>query len=155
MANELSNLQPAPGSRKARTRVGRGEGSGKGKTAGRGQKGAKSRSGSKTRPHFEGGQMPLHRRLPKRGFTNPFSKVFTEINVERLAGFEAGAEVTAESLVAAGVVRKVEKDGVKLLGRGDLSVALNVKVAKVSATAKEKILAAGGSVGELTAADEG
>jgi len=154
MANELSNLKPAPGSRKARTRVGRGEGSGKGKTAGRGQKGAKSRSGSKTRPHFEGGQMPLHRRLPKRGFHNPFSKQYTVINVDRLAGLASGTDVTAESLVEAGVVRKVDKDGVKLLGRGDLSVALNVKVAKVSAAAKEKILAAGGSVEELTAAAE-
>lgn len=155
MANELTNLKPVPGSRKARTRVGRGEGSGKGKTSGRGQKGAKSRSGSKARPQFEGGQMPLHRRLPKRGFRNPFSKEFTVVNVAGLNGLAAGSEVTAETLVAAGVVRKVAKDGVKLLGRGDLSVALNVKVAKVSASAKDKVLAAGGSVEELTAADEG
>lgn len=153
MANELSNLQPIPGSRKTRMRVGRGEGSGKGTTAGRGTKGDKSRSGYKTRPYFEGGQMPLHRRLPKRGFHNPFSKVFTVVNVQALAGLPAGSTVTEASLVEAGIVRKVEKDGVKLLGRGDVGVALHVQVAKVSGAAREKILAAGGTVADDSPAE--
>lgn len=153
MANELSNLAPNPGARKARTRVGRGEGSGKGKTAGRGTKGDKARSGYKTRPYFEGGQMPLHRRLPKRGFWNPFSKDYAVVNLEQLARFEAGATIDAASLAASGVVSKVGKDGVKILGRGDVSVALHVTVAKISASARAKIEAAGGSVTVLSEVD--
>lgn len=154
MANELSGLQPAPGSRKARTRVGRGEGSGKGKTAGRGTKGAKSRSGSKTRPYFEGGQMPLHRRLPKRGFHNPFSKEYTVLNLSQLSGFADGAEVSEDTLLGAGVVRRIAKNGVKVLGRGEISVSLHLRVSKVSGSAREKVLAAGGSVSELETGGE-
>ncbi len=146
MANELSNLHPVPGERRPRTRVGRGEGSGKGKTAGKGTKGAQARSGYKSRPGFEGGQMPLHRRLPKKGFTNIFAKDYEELNVGRLGGLEAGTEVTAESLKAAGIVSRIGKDGVKILGRGDLGVALHVRVAKLSKSAAEKITAAGGTI---------
>jgi large subunit ribosomal protein L15 len=146
MANELSQLKPAAGSRKNRTRVGRGEGAGKGKTAGRGTKGAQSRSGYKTRPGFEGGQMPLHRRLPKVGFTNIFAKDFSTANVEQLAKLEAGTVVTAELLKEKGIVSKIGKDGVKILGRGDLGVALHVRVSKLTASAAEKITAAGGTV---------
>ncbi|MCO4746302.1 MAG: 50S ribosomal protein L15 [Proteobacteria bacterium] len=146
MANELSNLKPSPGSTRSRMRVGRGEGSGKGKTAGRGTKGAQSRSGYSRRPGFEGGQMPLQRRLPKKGFTNIFAKDFEVVNVARLADLEAGSEVTAESLKAAGIISRIGKDGVKVLGRGELGVALHVRVSKLSRTAAEKILAAGGSV---------
>ena len=152
MANELTDLKPNPGSRRNRTRVGRGEGSGKGKTAGRGTKGAQSRSGYKTRPGFEGGQMPLHRRLPKVGFTNIFAKDFETVNVERLAGLEAGTVVTAESLKAAGIISRIGKDGVKILGRGELGVALHVRVSKLTRSAAEKITAAGGTTeGELPA----
>ncbi len=146
MANELSNLAPRPGARKAATRVGRGEGSGKGKTCGRGTKGAKSRSGYTHRAYFEGGQMPLHRRLPKVGFTNIFAKDFETVNVDRLAGLEAGSVVTAESLKAAGIISRIGKDGVKLLGQGELGVALHVRVAKLTKSAAEKIVAAGGTV---------
>lgn len=146
MANELSNLKPALGERRNRTRVGRGEGSGKGKTAGRGTKGAQARSGYKTRPGFEGGQMPLHRRLPKRGFTNIFAKDFEVINVTRVAGLSAGTVVTAESLKEAGLISRIGKHGVKILGRGDLGVALHVRVAKLSQSAADKIVAAGGSI---------
>jgi large subunit ribosomal protein L15 len=149
MANELSELAPRPGSRRAKMRIGRGEGSGKGTTAGRGTKGDGSRGGFKNRPYFEGGQMPLHRRLPKKGFNNVFAKDFEELNLEKLAGLEAGATVTAEFLHEAGLVSRVGKDGVKLLGRGDVGVALHVKLAKVSAGAREKIVAAGGTVEEL------
>lgn len=146
MANELSNLHPVPGERRERTRVGRGEGSGKGKTAGKGTKGAQARAGYTYKPGFEGGQMPLHRRLPKKGFTNIFAKDFETINVERLAGLEAGTVVTAESLKASGMISRIGKDGVKILGRGDLGVALHVRVAKLTRSAAEKITAAGGSV---------
>ncbi len=146
MAKELSNLHPVPGERRPRTRVGRGEGSGKGKTAGKGTKGAQSRSGYTYRPGFEGGQMPLHRRLPKKGFTNIFAKDYEVLNVERLNALEPGATVTAESLKQAGLISRIGKDGVKILGRGDLGVALHVRVAKVSASAANKIVAAGGTV---------
>lgn len=146
MANELSNLHPAPGERRTRTRLGRGEGSGKGKTAGRGTKGAQSRSGYTHRPGFEGGQMPLHRRLPKKGFRNIFAKQFTTVNLERLAGLEAGTVVTAGSLKDAGLVRTVAKDGVKILGRGDIGVAIHVRVSKLTRSAAAKIVAAGGTV---------
>jgi len=146
MANELSNLSPVPGERKPRTRVGRGEGAGKGKTAGRGTKGAQARSGWTRRPAFEGGQMPLARRLPKKGFKNPFAKEYAVVNVGRLSGFEANAVITAERLKEAGVISKIGKDGVKILGRGDLGVALHVRVAKLSKSAADKITAAGGTI---------
>ncbi len=152
MANELSNLAPHPGARKSRMRVGRGEGSGKGTTAGRGTKGDGSRGGFKNRAYFEGGQMPLHRRLPKKGFHNVFAKDYETLNLEKLDGFEAGTVVTSELLHAARVVSRVGKDGVKLLGRGEVTVALHVKLAKVSASAKAKIEAAGGTVEELAGA---
>jgi large subunit ribosomal protein L15 len=127
-------------------RIGRGEGSGKGKTAGRGTKGAQARGGYNNRARFEGGQMPLHRRLPKQGFTNIFAKDFEVINLVKLATLPAGAVVTAETLREAGIVRRSPKDGVKILGQGDLGVALHVRVAKLSRSASEKILAAGGTV---------
>jgi large subunit ribosomal protein L15 len=146
MANELANLKPAPGSTKKRTRRGRGEGSGLGKTSGRGQKGAGARSGGQTAPGFEGGQMPLHRRLPKRGFHNMFSKDYTVINVRDLNRFEAGTEVTAELLKSTGAISQLGKNGVKVLGNGDLAVSLTVKAAKFSKSAAEKIAAAGGTV---------
>ncbi len=145
MANELANLKPAPGSTKTRTRRGRGEGSGLGKTSGRGQKGQHARSGGSTAPGFEGGQMPLHRRLPKRGFHNLFSKDYTIINVRDLNRFDAGTDVTAELLKSTGAVAKLGKDGVKVLGNGELGVALNVKAAKFSKSAADKIAAAGGT----------
>lgn len=146
MANELSNLAPNPGSRKTRMRLGRGEGSGKGRNAGRGTKGDKSRSGHKVRAYFEGGQMPLHRRLPKRGFFNHFGKDFEVVNLEKLGDVEAGTQVTADFLADAGIISRVGKDGVKLLGRGEVTVALHVKLAKVSDSARAKIVAAGGTV---------
>lgn len=145
MANELANLKPSPGSTKSRKRVGRGEGSGKGKTAGRGTKGQHSRSGSGVLPGFEGGQMPLQRRLPKRGFHNPFSKDYTTLNVSALEGrFEAGTEITAKLLRESGVISGIGRDGIKILGNGELSVALNVKAARFTKTAVEKIEKAGG-----------
>ncbi len=146
MADELSRLAPAPGSRKRRTRVGRGEGSGKGKTCGRGTKGQKSRSGGRIRRGFEGGQMPLQRRLPKRGFHNPFSKDYTVVNVEDLAGrFEAGTTVDLDLLKQAGVVSRKGRDGLKVLGRGELDVALTIRAAKFSAGGLRAIEAAGGT----------
>ena len=146
MANELSDLHPLPGERRPRTRIGRGHGSGLVKTAGRGQKGAQSRSGYSLRPGFEGGQMPLHRRLPKHGFKNPFAKVYTEVNVGRLAGLDAGTVVTAELLLERRIVSRLEKDGVKVLGGGEPGVALHVRVSKLTRSAAAKILAAGGTV---------
>jgi len=146
MANELSNLKPVPGSQKARTRIGRGQGSGLGKTAGRGTKGQQARGGYSRAAGFEGGQMPLKRRLPKVGFTNIFAKDYTEVNVGQLARFAAGSVVDAQALEAAGVISRIGKHGVKLLGNGDVTVALTVKLAKVSAGAAAKIQAAGGAV---------
>jgi large subunit ribosomal protein L15 len=146
MANELSNLKPVPGSQKARTRVGRGQGSGLGKTAGRGTKGQQARGGYSRAAGFEGGQMPLKRRLPKVGFTNIFAKDYTEVNVGQLASFAAGSVVDAKVLHESGVISRIGKDGVKVLGNGELAVALTVKVAKVSAGAAAKIQAAGGTV---------
>ena len=140
---KLNELQPAEGSKFAAKRVGRGIGSGNGKTSGKGHKGQKARSGGGVRPGFEGGQMPLYRRLPKRGFTNIFAKQYVTINVEVLEKFENGAEVTAETLKEAGIISKT-LDGVKILGRGELTKSLNVKVANYSASAKEKIEKAGG-----------
>lgn len=143
---KLHELKPAEGSTKSRKRVGRGNGSGLGNTAGKGHKGQGSRSGGGVRPGFEGGQMPMTRRLPKRGFTNNFGKEYTVINVSDLEErFEQGAEVTIESLFETGLIKKV-MDGVKVLGEGELTKSLTVKVQKVSKTAAEKITAAGGKV---------
>ena len=140
---KLYDLHPAEGSRTAPKRVGRGAGSGLGKTSGRGHKGQKARSGGVVRPGFEGGQMPLIRRVPKRGFYNPFSKEYAVINVKDLASFEAGSVVDYEALKAAGKLKK-EFDGLKVLGDGELNVALTVKAAKFTESAKQKIEAAGG-----------
>jgi large subunit ribosomal protein L15 len=141
---DLSNLQPAEGSRQSDNfRRGRGHGSGNGKTAGKGHKGQKARSGA-PRPGFEGGQMPLYRRLPKRGFTCRNSKTIVAVNVKDLERFEDGAEVTVESLVASGLVSN-PRDGVKILGNGGISKKLTVKVNAFSEGAKAKIEAAGGS----------
>ena len=140
----LNELKPAAGSKKDSFRVGRGHGSGNGKTSGKGHKGQKARSGGGVRPGFEGGQMPIYRRLPKRGFTNIFAKTYTEINVAALNNFEDGATVTAESLKAAGIIKKLN-DGIKVLGRGDLTAKnLTVQAAKFTKSAEEKIAAAGG-----------
>ena len=141
---KLHELKPAEGAVKSRKRLGRGTATGQGKTAGRGQKGQKSRSGGGVRVGFEGGQMPLARRLPKRGFKNPFRKIYTEVNVELLNRFENGTEVTAELLKSTGAVSKIEKDGIKILGQGNLEKAVTVKAAKFTASAQEKIEKAGG-----------
>ena len=146
---KLNELQPAAGAHRKATRVGRGISAGKGKTAGRGTKGQNSRSGGGPRPYFEGGQLPLVRRLPHlRGFTNIWRVEYTPINLERLSSFEAGSEVSPESLVAAGLIKSV-REAVKILGMGEMDRALTVKAHKFSATAREKILAAGGTVEEL------
>ncbi len=148
MANELSSLSPPAGSTRKRMRVGRGEGSGKGKTAGRGQKGQRARGTVKR--GFEGGQMPLARRLPKRGFKNIFAKQFTEVRIDRIAErFEAGEVVDAAELKARGVVSKIAKDGIKVLGNGEISHALTVRAAKFTRSASEKIAAAGGVAEEV------
>ncbi|GGK21148.1 50S ribosomal protein L15 [Caldalkalibacillus thermarum] len=140
---KLHELKPAPGSRKARKRVGRGIGSGMGKTAGRGTKGQKARAGGGVRPGFEGGQMPLYRRLPKRGFNNPTRKEYAIVNLETLNRFEEGTTVTPELLKEIGIVKNL-KDGLKILGDGELKVKLTVKANKFSQSAIEKIEAAGG-----------
>ncbi|MDR0198943.1 MAG: 50S ribosomal protein L15 [Streptococcaceae bacterium] len=143
---ELNNLHPAEGSRKTRNRVGRGTSSGNGKTSGRGQKGQKARSGGKVRPGFEGGQTPLFRRMPKRGFLNVNRKEYAIVNLDQLNKLKDGSEVTVESLVEAKIVKQT-LDGVKILGNGDLKAKnLKVKVAKISETAKAAIEKAGGSV---------
>ena len=139
----LDELKPTEGSRFETKRVGRGIGSGTGKTSGKGHKGQNARSGGGVRPGFEGGQMPLYRRLPKRGFTNIFAKQYVTINVEVLEKLENGTGVTAETLKEAGIISKV-LDGVKILGRGEITKSLNVKVAGYTASAKEKIEKAGG-----------
>lgn len=140
---KLQNLQPSEGSAKKPYRKGRGAGSGNGKTAGRGHKGQWARSGGGVRPGFEGGQMPLARRLPKRGFHNIFGTTYAPVNVSALDRFEDGTEVTAQSLVEAGIVKN-QLDGVKILGSGELTKKLTVKAAAFSASAKEKIEKAGG-----------
>ena len=140
---KLHELHPAEGSTTAQKRLGRGTGSGLGKTSGKGHKGAKARSGGGKRPGFEGGQMPLYRRVPKRGFTNVFGTEYAAVNVERLEVFEDGAVVDAAALLEKKIIRK-ELDGVKILGVGELTKKLTVKAAKFSATAKEKIEAVGG-----------
>jgi large subunit ribosomal protein L15 len=154
---DLKNLAPVEGSRRPRKRVGRGNGSGLGKTCGRGHKGQNSRSGGGVRPGFEGGQMPLHRRLPKRGFSNyPFRKRYALVNIRDLAGFEADAVIDPQALVEAGLVRKLY-DGVKILGEGDLGVPLTIRAHRFSKSAVAKIEAAGGkaeTVGRKPSADE-
>ncbi len=143
MAIRLNTLRPAKGANRKSKRVGRGIGTGHSKTATRGYKGQKSRSGTSVRPGFEGGQMPLYRRLPKRGFTNIFRKAYTIVNLDSLAGFEAGSVVDLEALKARGIVKNV-KDGIKVLGDGDLKHALTVRANKFSKSAAEKIQKAGG-----------
>ena len=140
---KLHELQPAPGSRKERTRVGRGIGSGKGKTSGRGQKGQTARSGGGVRLGFEGGQTPLFRRLPKRGFTNINRKEYAIVNLDALNRYEDGTEVTPELLLETGVISRL-KSGVKILGKGQIEKKLTVKAHKFSSSAKEAIEAAGG-----------
>jgi len=140
----IYELKPAPGSKKKKKRVGRGIGSGHGKTSTRGQDGQWSRSGGGVRPGFEGGQMPLSRRLPKRGFTNIFAKEYATVNVSELNGFEDGTEVTVELLKEKRIIRKTY-DGLKVLGNGEITKKLTVKAAKFTQTAAEKIAAAGGT----------
>ena len=140
----LSNLSPAPGSTQARKRVGRGPGSGLGKTSGKGHKGHKARTGGSTNPGFEGGQMPMYRRLPKRGFTNPFKVIAQAVNLADLKKVSA-SEVTPETLYSAGLISKVDSP-VKLLGTGDADRAYTVRGVSLSASARAKIEAAGGSI---------
>jgi large subunit ribosomal protein L15 len=142
---KLHELQPAKGATKDRKRKGRGVGSGGGKTAGRGSKGQKARSGAGIRPGWEGGQMPLHRRLPKRGFTNIFKKEIAVINVGDLERFDSGMVVDRATLVRSGLL-KGNYDGVKLLGQGEINIALTIKLDAISRSARGKIEAAGGSV---------
>ena len=142
---KLHELSPAEGSAKDSYRKGRGPGSGNGKTAGKGHKGQNARSGGGVRPGFEGGQIPLYRKHPKRGFNNKFAKVYTVVNVEQLNVFEDGAVVDLDALMAKRIVRKVV-DGVKILGNGELTRKLTVKATVFSASAKEKIEAAGGKI---------
>jgi large subunit ribosomal protein L15 len=145
---KLNELSPAQGSTKAAWRKGRGPGSGNGKTAGKGHKGQNARSGGGVRPGFEGGQLPLYRKLPKRGFKNRFAVNYSIVNVAALNKFEDGAVVDLEALLAAKIVRK-PLDGLKVLGNGDLTKKLTVKATVFSATAKEKIEAAGGKIEEV------
>ena len=140
---KLHELHPAEGSTTAAKRLGRGVGSGLGKTAGKGHKGAKARSGGGKRPGFEGGQMPLYRRVPKKGFTNIFRMEYAEVNVGQLEVFNDGVVVNAELLKAAGIIKKT-MDGVKVLGNGELTKKLTVEAAKFTESAKEKIEAVGG-----------
>ena len=142
---KIHELRPAEGSKHLPKRLGRGTGSGIGKTSAKGNKGQKARSGSK-KNGFEGGQMPLARRLPKRGFYNHFAKEYTIINISDLNGLENGTEVTGELLEALGIISKLEKDGLKVLGNGELTKALTVKAAKFSKSAEEAIKNAGGNV---------
>ena len=140
---KLHELSPAPGSVKDVKRKGRGAGSGNGKTAGKGHKGQNARSGGGVRPGFEGGQMPLQRRIPKRGFNNIFAKKYAAINVSALERFEDGATVDEKAIIEAGILKK-PLDGIKMLGNGELTKKLTVSVAAFSASAKQKIEAAGG-----------
>ncbi|MDO4546704.1 MAG: 50S ribosomal protein L15 [Clostridia bacterium] len=140
---KLHELKPAVGSTSSGKRLGRGIGSGLGKTSGKGHKGAKARSGGGKRPGFEGGQMPLTRRLPKRGFYNPFRTELVAINVDRLEIFEDGMTVTPVELIQYGIIKNI-RDGVKIMGNGEITKKLTVQANKFTATAKEKIEAAGG-----------
>ncbi|MDH4320085.1 MAG: 50S ribosomal protein L15 [Desulfobulbaceae bacterium] len=143
----LSNLSPSPGSRKPKKRLGRGPGTGHGKTAGKGHKGAKARSGGGVKMGFEGGQMPLQRRLPKRGFTNVFKKQYAIVNLSDLARFEAGSKIDRQALLDARLI-SAKDTMVKLLGNGDIDKSLTIAVDKVSKTAREKIVAASGTIEE-------
>ena len=145
---KLHELKPSVGSRKSPKRLGRGNGSGLGTTAGKGQKGQNARSGGGVRPGFEGGQMPLMRRIPKRGFKNIFAKKYTTLNVEELSVFEDGTVITAEFLKEIGFISKIN-DGLKILGDGELDKKLTVKAAKFTKSAQEKIVAAGGVAEEI------
>ena len=142
---KLEELKSAPGSRTTRRRVGRGIGSGLGKTSGKGHKGQNARSGGGVRPGFEGGQMPLFRRIPKRGFNNRNAKVYTEVTLAMLEKLENGTEVTAESLKEMGIIKKVN-DGIVILGNGELTKKLTIKASRVTKNAEAKINAAGGKV---------
>ncbi len=142
---KLNELSPAKGSRKDPKRLGRGVGSGSGKTAGRGNKGFNSRSGGGVRPGYEGGQMPLHRRLPKRGFANIFRKNIAVINIRDLKRFDSGSVVDEAALIQAGLVSG-KRDGIKLLGHGEIDYALEIKLNKISKNAREKVEAAGGKI---------
>ncbi len=145
---KLNNLSPTEGSRKQRKRIGRGQGTGHGKTAGKGHKGAKARTGFSMKAGFEGGQMPLHRRLPKVGFTNQFKKEYLIITLSDLDRFEAGAVINREALLAVGMIGGKDSRLIKVLANGEISKAVTVEADKVSQGAKEKILAAGGAVKE-------
>ena len=145
---QINTLSPAPNSKKSRRRVGRGKGSGLGKTSGRGENGQLKHSGGGKGPLFEGGQMPLMLRLPKRGFVSPFKKQYTVVNVQDLNKFEANATVDADVLLQRGIINKLAKDGLKILGNGELKVALTVKANKFTETATNKIKKAGGTVEE-------
>lgn len=145
---ELNNIKPAVGASKDRKRIGRGTGSGHGKTATKGHKGQKARSGGSVKPGFEGGQMPMQRRLPKRGFNPLTRKVYALVNIGQLDIFEAGSTVDANALIEAGLIKKV-CDGVKVLATGDLTKSITVKAHKYSTAAKEKITAAGGTAEEI------
>ena len=142
---KLNELSPAAGSLKAGKRKGRGVGSGSGKTAGRGTKGQNSRSGGGVRPGYEGGQMPIHRRLPKRGFKNIFRRKISTINIRDLKRFESGSVVDESALISCGLV-KGERDGIKLLGHGEITYPLTIKLNEISDGARKKIEAAGGNV---------
>ena len=143
---KLNNIAPSIGARKPKKRVGRGPGSGNGKTAARGHKGARARSGYSASPGFEGGQMPLHRRLPKRGFTNIFKKIYNLVSLDDLNKFDAGTTIDQEALAVAGILKNAGP--VKILANGDITKPINVRVDKVSESAKGKIIAAGGTVEE-------
>ncbi len=145
---KLNELSPAKGSRSARKRLGRGVGSGSGKTAGRGSKGHNSRSGGGVRPGFEGGQMPIHRRLPNRGFTNTFKKEKAILNISDLDRFETGSLVDEAAVVRTGLV-KGRRNGIKLLGNGDIEYPLTIRLNAVSNSARAKVEAAGGSVEDI------
>ena len=147
---ELHELKPTEGARKTRMRVGRGLGCGKGKTSGRGMKGQKSRSGGGVRTGFEGGQMPLYRRLPKRGFKNVWAKTYAEVNVETLNRFDDGATVDPVELIDKGILKNVH-NGIRILGGGELSKKLTVRANFFTKSAKEKIEAAGGKIEEIGA----
>jgi large subunit ribosomal protein L15 len=141
----LNDLAPEKGQRKKRKRIGRGVASGTGKTAGRGSKGQNARSGGGVRPGYEGGQMPIHRRLPKRGFKNPFKKMFAIVNVQDLNRFEADAVIDEVAFIKSGLV-KGDRDGIKILGNGEINVPVTVRINKISASARQKIEAAGGKI---------
>ncbi len=144
----LNNLSPSTGARRQKKRVGRGQGSGLGKTAGRGHKGAKARSGGGVKLGFEGGQMPMHRRLPKQGFTNIFKTEYIIVGLSDLDTFEAGTVVNREALQNAGIIGKREQRQIKILANGEISKSLTVEADKVSQGARDKILAAGGTIRE-------